>query len=99
MKMPKFIGGKLAMEAFIKMNLVYPVTARSSGISGAVFIQFTVKPDGSIAEVKVLRGIGGGCDEEAVRVVKLMSHKWIPGKQNGKKISTQMNLPIKFLFK
>ena len=98
-EMPEYIGGQSAMEAFIKMNLVYPVEAKTAGISGMVYIQFTVKADGSVADVKVLRGIGGGCDEEAVRVVKLMTHKWKPGKQNGKNVSTQMNLPIKFQFK
>jgi Ca-activated chloride channel family protein len=98
-EMPEYIGGQSAMEAFIEMNLVYPERAKINGISGTVYIQFTVKADGSITDVKVLLGIGGGCDEEAVRVVKLMNHKWKPGKQNGKRVSTQFKLPIRFQFK
>ncbi len=98
-EMPAFIGGQAAMENFIKTNLVYPVLAKSSGIAGMVYIEFIVKADGSITDVKVMRGIGGGCDEEAVRVVKMMNKLWTPGKQNGKNVSTQMYLPIKFQLK
>jgi protein TonB len=98
-EMPEYLGGQSAMEAFIEMNLVYPERAKINGISGTVYIQFTVKADGSITDVKVVLGIGGGCDEEAVRVVKLMNHKWKPGKENGRAVSTQMNLPVKFKFK
>jgi protein TonB len=85
------------MDAFIEMNLVYPSRAKASGISGTVYVQFTVNVDGSLSNISVLRGIGGGCDEEAIRIVKLMIRKWKAGKQNGKKVPTQMNLPIKFL--
>jgi Ca-activated chloride channel homolog len=98
-EMPVFIGGEAAMKAFVIANLVYPEKARLASITGTVYIQFTVKADGSITNVKVLRGIGYGCDEEAVRVVKLMKNHWTPGKQNGKNISTQMNLPINFSLK
>jgi Ca-activated chloride channel homolog len=95
-ELPAYIGGESAMEAFIEMNLVYPARAKTSGITGTVYVQFTVKADGTIEDVTVLRGIGGGCDEEAVRVIKLMSHKWRPAKQNGAYIETKMNLPIRF---
>jgi protein TonB len=60
-----------------------------------VFINFVVEIDGSITDVKVLRGIGGGCDEEAVRVVESMP-KWKPGKQRGKPVRVSYNLPVKF---
>ncbi len=98
-EMPEYIGGQTAMDAFIKTNLIYPVVAKTKGISGTVYVEFTVKADGSITNVTVIRGIGGGCDEEAVRVVKLMSKKWKPGKQNGKIAAMKMTLPITFQLK
>jgi len=61
-----------------------------------VFVTFVVEPNGSISNVKVLRGIGGGCDEEATRVVKNMP-SWTPGKQRGKPVRVQFNLPIRFI--
>jgi protein TonB len=69
--------------------------ANSAGISGVVYVTFVVDKDGKIKDVKVLRGIGGGCDEEAVRVVKNMP-AWKPGKQRGKSVTVQYNLPIRF---
>jgi protein TonB len=69
--------------------------ARESGIQGKVFVTFVVEKDGSITDVKVLRGIGGGCDEEAVRVIKGMP-KWSVGKQRGKPVRVQFNMPIVF---
>ena len=99
-EMPSFIGGQAAMEKFISDNIVYHADAmQGTGISGTVYIEFTVKPDGRVANVIVLRGIGGGCDEEAIRVIKLMSYKWNPGKQSGKTVSAKMVLPIKFALK
>ena len=98
-EMPEFIGGQTAMEAFIKMHLSYPTEAKTKGISGTVYIEFTVKADGSVTNVTVIRGIGGGCDEEAVRVVKMMNKKWKPGKQNGKNTNSKMTLPIHFQLK
>ncbi|HEY9113120.1 MAG TPA: energy transducer TonB, partial [Bacteroidales bacterium] len=73
----------------------YPALAKESGIQGRVFINFVVEIDGRITDVKVLRGIGGGCDEEAVRVVQSMP-KWKPGKQRGKPVRVSYNLPVKF---
>ena len=69
--------------------------AKNAGISGKVYITFVVEKDGSITDVKVLRGIGGGCDEEAVRVVQSMP-RWSPGKQRGKPVRVQYNLPVRF---
>jgi len=60
-----------------------------------VFVNFVVEPDGSVSNVKVLRGIGGGCDEEAMRVVKTMP-KWKPGKQRGKAVRVSYTLPVVF---
>ena len=94
-KMPSFPGGVGALMKFLASHIKYPELAKESGIQGRVFINFVVEPDGSIDHVKVLRGIGGGCDEEAVRVVKSMP-KWIPGKQRGKPVRVSFNLPVKF---
>jgi Ca-activated chloride channel family protein len=93
--MPEFPGGTDSLLNFLRENLQYPENARKSSIEGSVFVSFTVGKDGSISDVKVVRGIGGGCDEEAVRVVRMMP-KWKPAEQRGKPVSSQFTLPIKF---
>ena len=93
--MASFPGGDEARRNFIEKNLVYPRTAKESGITGTVYITFMVDIDGSTKDVAVLRGIGGGCDEEAVRVTKLLP-KWNPAKINGKNIPFFFNMPIRF---
>lgn len=93
--MPEFPGGAEAMMAFIAKNMKYPPMARESGIQGRVFVNFVVEPNGSVSNVKVLRGIGGGCDEEAIRVVESMP-KWTPGRQRGKAVRVSFNLPVRF---
>ena len=93
--MPKFPGGRAALMKYPATNIKYPPYAKEAGIQGRVFINFVVERDGSITAVKVLRGIGGGCDEEAVRVVKNMP-KWQPGMQRGKPVRVSFNLPVKF---
>jgi len=92
---PEFPGGDKALREFILNNLNYPEIARKTGITGTVYVQFVVEKDGSISDVKVVRGIGGGCDEEAVRVVKSMP-KWKPGKQRGQPVRVYFTLPIEF---
>ncbi|OQX72344.1 MAG: hypothetical protein B6D61_13930 [Bacteroidetes bacterium 4484_249] len=92
---PEFPGGLSAMQKFIIDNLEYPQAAREAGISGNVYIEFVVWKDGSIREVAVKRGIGGGCEEEAMRIVKLMP-KWKPGLQRTKPVNVPMVLPVKF---
>lgn len=94
-QMPEFPGGEEALYRFLSDSIHYPAQARESGIQGRVFIRFIVNKDGSLYDIKVLRGIGGGCDEEAVRVIKSMP-KWIPGRQRNKAVPVQYNLPIKF---
>jgi TonB family protein len=94
-EMPAFPGGDAARVKFMMENLKYPQEAMKKGISGKVFVSFIVKSDGSIADVKILRGIGGGCDEEAMRVVKLMP-KWKPGKNKGVPVDVIFNLPVVF---
>jgi len=76
-------------------NIVYPPIARENGITGRVIIQYIVEKDGSITNVKVVRGIGGGCDEEAQRVIENMPN-WIPGLQRGRPVRVQFTLPIAF---
>lgn len=93
--MPKFPGGEGAMNKYLGKNIEYPQMARESGIHGRVFVTFVVETDGRVTDIKILRGIGGGCDEEALRVVKNMP-RWDPGKQRGKPVRVQFNLPIKF---
>ncbi len=92
---PEFPGGMGELYKFLGQNTKYPPIAKESGIQGRVFVNFVVEKDGSISNVKVLRGIGGGCDEEAIRVVKSMP-RWKPGKQRGKAVRVSFNLPIKF---
>lgn len=93
--MPEFPGGDAARVKFLAENLKYPPQARENGIQGTVFVTFVVGKSGTISEAKIIRGIGGGCDEEAIRVVRMMP-SWIPGKQNGRQVPVQFNLPIKF---
>ncbi len=90
-----FPGGEANLFKFLSENITYPKLARESGIQGMVYVTFVVEKDGSITDVKILRGIGGGCDEEAIRVVKKMP-KWSPGKQRGKPVRSQFRLPVKF---
>ncbi len=94
--MPSFPGGEEARINYLNKNLNYPVMAREAGIEGTVYLTFVVEKDGSITGVRVLRGIGGGCDEEAVRVVQEMP-RWIPGKQRNVPVRVQFNLPIRFM--
>jgi protein TonB len=92
---PEFSGGYAAMQKFLTDHIQYPTLAQESAIQGTVFISFVVSKTGKISNVKVLRGIGGGCDEEAVRVVKEMPN-WIPGRQNGQAVPVQFQIPVKF---
>lgn len=92
---PGFKGGISAFYSYVGKKMKYPSQARRMGIEGKVFVQFVVGKDGSISDVKIMRGIGAGCDEEAVRVIK-NSPNWTPGKQRGKPVKVRMVLPITF---
>ena len=94
-KMPQYRGGEEAMMKYVADNIKYPQEAKDKNISGRVFVSFVIEKDGSVNEVKVLRGIGGGCDEEAVRVIKAMP-KWKPGMQKGKPVRVNYQIPINF---
>ena len=92
---PGFPGGMPAFYEYVSKNLKYPNQARRMGIEGRVFVQFVVGKNGSITDVTAIKGIGAGCDEEAVRVIK-SSPNWSPGKQRGKPVKVRMILPITF---
>ena len=92
---PEFPGGMEALYKYLAQNIKYPQLARDNNITGRVYVTFVVERDGSITGCKVLRDIGGGCGAEAVRVVKSMP-KWTPGKQRGKAVRVQFNLPVNF---
>ncbi|MBD2713873.1 TonB family protein [Microvirga sp. STR05] len=95
--MPQFVGGNEALMKYMQKNLKYPPLALRSNIEGKVFISFTVQADGSIADVQVLKGLGFGTDEEAVRVVKGMP-AWVPGQQNKRSVAVRYNMPITFRY-
>ena len=94
-EMPAFPGGEAKLMEYVAKNVKYPQIARETGVQGRVYVNFVVEPDGSVSNVSVLRGIGGGCDEEAIRVVKNMP-KWKPGKQRGKAVRVSYMLPVNF---
>jgi periplasmic protein TonB len=96
--MPEFPGGEAELFKYLGKSIKYPQMAKEAGIQGVVYVTFIIGPDGTVSNVEVLRGIKGGCDEEAVRVVKSMP-KWKPGKQRGKPVTVQYNLPIRFVLK
>jgi periplasmic protein TonB len=97
-EMPSFPGGEDKMLEYIARNIKYPPVARENNITGRVYVSFVVDKDGKIKEAKILRGIGGGCDEEALRVVKSMPD-WKAGRQNGRSVQVQFNLPVNFTLK
>ncbi len=88
-------GGMSSFYKYIKKNLDYPRQAKRMGVQGKVFLEFIVDKDGTITNVKVLRGIGAGCDEEAMRILK-ESPKWKPAKQRGRPVRQKMTFPINF---
>ncbi len=94
-QMPDFPGGEAELFKYLQKNIKYPEMARESGITGVVYVKFVVDKHGKISDIQLLRGIGGGCDEEAIRVVKSMPD-WKPGRQNGMPVPVYFTLPIKF---
>jgi protein TonB len=95
-QMPQFPGGENEMIKFIMNNLRYPPLAQDNGISGTVIVNFVVDREGKIGRIKVVRGIGGGCDEEAIRVLEKMP-PWSPGKQGGRTVLVSYTVPFKFI--
>ena len=89
------IGGMGAFYEYVGKKLKYPAQAKRMGIEGKVFVEFVIEKDGSITDVKAIKGIGGGCDQEAERILS-SAPKWKPGKQRGKPVRQKMVLPINF---
>ncbi len=94
-EMPEFPGGQEAMFKFLAKSIVYPKEMVDAGVQGKVYVEFIVRQDGGITDPKVLRGVAGPLDQEAIRVVKTMP-KWMPGRQNGKPVDVRYRLPIMF---
>ncbi len=92
---PEFEGGMKAWAKYIQRNLRYPSMAQENDVQGKVFLSFVVEKDGSITDVKVLKGIGFGCDEEAVKVIK-KSPLWKAGMNKGIPVRVRYNMPISF---
>ncbi|MDQ7948497.1 MAG: TonB family protein [Pedobacter sp.] len=92
---PEFPGGMEAWGKFIQKNLRYPYAAQDASIQGKVFLSFVVEKDGSITDVHVIKGIGYGCDDEAVRVIK-KSPRWKAGMQNKQLVRVRYNIPINY---
>lgn len=96
-QMPAFPGGETALMKYLGSHIRYPAVARENGIQGTVVVQFIVGPDGTIRDVKTVGSKkGGGLEDEAVRVVKGMP-KWTPGRQNGRAVTVQYSLPVRFV--
>ena len=95
-QMPQFPGGEREMIKFIRNNLRYPALATEMGLHGTVLVNFIVDRNGKIGRIKVIHGIGGGCDEEAIRVLSKMPD-WSPGKQGGKTVSVSYSVPIRYM--
>jgi protein TonB len=94
-QMPSFPGGQAALMSWLGSNIKYPVVAEENGVQGRVVCTFVVERDGSITDVKVVRGVDPSLDKEAVRVLKAMPH-WIPGKQNGSAVRVKYTVPVTF---
>ena len=95
---PEFPGGLENMYKYIKDNLKYTDLAKKTNITGTIYVEFTVEKDGSLTDVHVIRGIGGGLDEEAIRVVESMP-KWQPARQGGMPVKVKYQIPIAFNLK
>ncbi len=93
---PTYRGGEEALQNFIRANLVVPAEALKAGLSGTLYVQFTVEANGCLTNIKVLRGPGYGLDEEAIRVLKLMRGQWMPGQRGGKTVAMQLTIPVHY---
>lgn len=95
--MPEFPGGTDSMRKFIQANIEYPDSARKHGIQGKVMVEFVIDEEGRLINPKIVKGIGWGCDEEVLRMVRMMP-RWNPGKQKGNPVKVRFVLPVKFQF-
>lgn len=95
---PSFPGGIDKFRKFLGSNIVYPRIARELGVQGRVVVQFVVEKDGAVSDIVVVRSLGSGTDEEAIRVLQKMP-KWNPGKQDGRVVRVKYTVPIPFSLK
>ncbi len=94
--LPTFKDGMQALFPFLQANLEYPQKAREAKIEGTVYVGFKVEADGTVSNINIKRGIGHGCDEAAIELVKKTSGKWSPALSNGKPVWSPYTLPIRF---
>jgi len=94
-EMPAFPGGTLSFQNYLAENMQYTEAMKQDGLKGTVYVSFMVNTDGSISDAKVIRGIGGDADKEALRLINNMP-TWKPGKQSGKLVKVQLQLPVRF---
>lgn len=94
-KQPDFPGGMAKFYNYVANKTVYPETAKENNVQGKVFLEFVVEKDGKLTDIKVVRGLGSGLDEEAIRVLKA-SPRWIPGIQNAKPVRVKFNIALNF---
>lgn len=92
---PEFPGGEKGRMKYLRDNVTYPISANALDIQGTVYVSFRVEIDGSISNIKILQGIGGGCDEEAIRIIKNMP-RWKPAFYKGDELEVQLVMPLKF---
>ena len=94
-KLPAFPGGEAAMMEYLRNEIVYPAIARENNIQGTVALSFIIGKDGNISDIKIIKEPGGGCGQEAVRVVQSMPN-WTPGEANGNPVKVRFTLPVRF---
>lgn len=94
-EMPSFPGGDKKLYEYLSRHIKYPQIAKAQNISGKIIISFVIGVDGLVRDIKVLKGIGGGCDEEITRVILAMP-KWLPGRNNGTAVSVLHTMPVSF---
>jgi len=92
---PEFPGGKKALMRYIRESVRYPEAAKKAGVTGRVFASFVIDTVGQVSQVQILKGLGYGCDEEAVQIVSGLP-RWKPGTQSGRVVAVKYNLPIDF---
>jgi protein TonB len=97
-EMPEFPGGDQKMKEYLRDHIHYPEMAREQGIQGKVWLRFVVDESGNISKVEIVKGIGGGCDEEAKRVIQNMP-AWTPGMMKGKPVKVAFTLPVNFVLR
>jgi protein TonB len=86
----------MTLDEYFRKNMIYPWLARESGIEGTVYVSFIVEKDGSLTNIEVTGSLGYGCDEEAIRLIKMTSGFWEPGKENGSRVRVHKTVAVEF---